>query len=1042
MNKPIKIIFFSALPKGHDFLPQVNEEINSIRDGIFKASDPVEQDFKTDVYQYIEKGRFAEIISRDQPDIIHFTGHGTIDGLLFQYEEKVPGEELRKLLESQKNQVQLVFLNACYSADQFSELKNLEGTCLIGNDGEISEDIATDFACIFYRYYKRIKNIPEAYREAEKDYEFKNPSKKNTKQVVFHPQDQIQKPPTKTPIEKAIEEKQIKVIQSKKIPSDLLSKIQNTIRVFEEDIMISRDPLRFKAEMKNVSEILSMLRVHVLEYAINVGWDTLRDQNRVVTRIIKELDDPLLPQKRLTTMQNMDKTYNKIIINIFKKINFDLVIDSIEKLPPLLPEDTEYEYFGAAIGLMYSMLKGLNLIREKINQSFSASNKFYEYLINRCSNLFTFIKLDFEDLKSLSIGQLQTESYKINFYDDPNVTNQLDNFHDQVKKTQKQKSKSSRIINLEECLENVANIEEALMNLFRKIILIGLEYNRKKSHSNIVPTLSKAENAQAMEIDTIKSNKEFEALEREIIERMDNAKFIEPQELLLTITELTSTIADKHVQYSADDFFLDELHSCHGKMYRELDAIRDDISGNFEKIEKFPYLFPEITDLCNFWKFRFNALERKQARKYLTKINHYFSNLMYKEISESSQMKGNRNNIKLMNIKLLNKIGVANMYLEKYHEAKDNFNEILELDKSNTDALFNLGLTYQAIESKDPNKNFTKSIQQFKKIEHIDPNNVNALTSLGILHFMMRKYPEASYYIKKSISASDHEDWRALLAMGSILSDGQQQDYSAAKDYFDRCEKLNGSSTLVKLNKCQNLIFLELYHDAEILLKEILEKIALIEDRSTKIIAMVMLICLRYLNKDETNSDNEIRQLLRLLDLKDSKLIDWNFQNLKKIVENSKVIKEDDREFLKNMLCIPGNKPENEKLLKKKIHDFVINKPNLRNVQYIPDDDERIKVNVDMKKVGKSELDEIEWVLWNISLEISSKYYIKDKSVDYVEYKFDPTFQDKRDNKRLYPDIGKENFSIKVIGWEATKFEIELHLKNGFIQKKVSNLKL
>jgi tetratricopeptide (TPR) repeat protein len=1040
MNKPIRIIFFSALPKGHDYLPQVNEEINSIRDGIFKASDPLEQDFKTDVYQYIEKDHFAEIISRDQPDIIHFTGHGTIDGLVFQYEEEVSGKTLRELLEKQKNPVQLVFLNACYSADQFSELKNLEGTCLIGNDEEISEDIATDFACIFYRNYKRIKNIPEAYSEAEKDYKFKNPSKGNTMQV-FHPQDQIQKP-TETPIEKTIKENQIKVIQSKKIPSDLLSKIQNTIRVFEEDIMISEDPLRFKAEMKNVSEILSMLRVHVLEYAINIEWKELRDQNRVVTQIIKELDDPLLPRKKLTTMKYLKQTYTEIIVNIFKKIYFDLVIDSIEKLPPLLPEDTEYEYFGAAIGLMYSMLKGLNLIREKINQSFSASNKFYEYLINRCSDLFTFIKLDFEDLKRLSIGQLQTESYKINFYDDPNVTNQLDNFHDQVKKTQKQKSKSSRIINLEECLENVANIEEALMNLFRKIILIGLEYNRKNSHSNIVPNLSKAENAEALEIDTKKSNKEFEALEREIMERMDNAKFTEPQELLLTITELTSTIAEKHVQCSVDESFLDELHSCYGKMYRELDAIRDDISGNFEKIEKFPYLFPEITDLCNFWKFRFNALERKQARKYLTKINHYFSNLMYKEISESSQMKGNRNNIKLMNIKLLNKIGVANMYLEKYHEAKDNFNEILELDKSNTDALFNLGLTYQEIESKDPNKNFTKSIQQFKKIEHIDPNNVNALTSLGILHFKMRKYPEASDYIKRSISASDHEDWRALLAMGSILSDGQQ-DYSAAKDYFDRCEKLNVNSTLVKLNICQNLIFLEQYHVAEKKLQtEILEKIALIEDRSTKIIAMVMLICLRYLNKDKTNSDNEIRELLRLFDLKDSKLIDWNFQNLKRIVENSKVIKDDDREFLKNMLCLPGNKPENEKLIKKKIHDFVINKLDLRNVEYIPDDDERIKVKVELKKLGKSELDEIEWVLWNISLKISSKYYINDKSVAYVVYKFDPTFQDKRENKTLYPDIGKEDFSINVIGWEATKFEIELSLKNGSIQKMVSNLKL
>ena len=119
-----------------------------------------------------------------------------------------------------------------------------------------------------------------------------------------------------------------------------------------------------------------------------------------------------------------------------------------------------------------------------------------------------------------------------------------------------------------------------------------------------------------------------------------------------------------------------------------------------------------------------------------------------------------------------------------------------------------------------------------------------------------RKYDEASDYIKRAISVGEHEDWRALLAMGSILSDGQQ-DYSAAKEYFDKCEKLNPTSTLVNLNKCQNMILLELYFDGEKLLKEILKKIALIEDRSTKIITMVMLICLRYLNKDATNSENE-----------------------------------------------------------------------------------------------------------------------------------------------------------------------------------------
>ena len=49
-------------------------------------------------------------------------------------------------------------------------------------------------------------------------------------------------------------------------------------------------------------------------------------------------------------------------------------------------------------------------------------------------------------------------------------------------------------------------------------------------------------------------------------------------------------------------------------------------------------------------------------------------------------------------------------------QAEEQFQEILKIDESNTDALFNLGLTYQEIEGKDPDKKFTKSIQQFEKI--------------------------------------------------------------------------------------------------------------------------------------------------------------------------------------------------------------------------------------------------------------------------------------------------------------------------------------
>ena len=106
-----------------------------------------------------------------------------------------------------------------------------------------------------------------------------------------------------------------------------------------------------------------------------------------------------------------------------------------------------------------------------------------------------------------------------------------------------------------------------------------------------------------------------------------------------------------------------------------------------------------------------------------------------------------------------------------------------------------------------------------KKSFKRDPNHVNALTSLGILFFKIQKYTDSFNYIERAISVSEHDDWRALLAMGCILSDGKQ-DYVAANGYFDKCECLNRGSNLVNLNKSQNLILLGSYVEAEKLLKE------------------------------------------------------------------------------------------------------------------------------------------------------------------------------------------------------------------------------
>ena len=127
------------------------------------------------------------------------------------------------------------------------------------------------------------------------------------------------------------------------------------------------------------------------------------------------------------------------------------------------------------------------------------------------------------------------------------------------------------------------------------------------------------------------------------------------------------------------------------------------------------------------------------------------------------------------------------------------------------------------------------------------------------------------------------------------MSDGFQR-YGEARICFDKCYDLNPTSILVNLNKSQNLILLESFGEGEDLLNKILKKIEGIEDRSTKIITIILLICSNYLHKGKVESSNAklIEELLRLLSLKDSKLVDWNFKNLEKIIDKRQYIDEDE----------------------------------------------------------------------------------------------------------------------------------------------------
>ena len=97
---PVRILFISAMPqKNYEYLAQINVEINTIRDDIFEGINIEQHDYVTQVIQYIEQDKITKIFDFE-PNIVHFTGHGTNNGLVLQDGDSVSAKWLRTLFEN------------------------------------------------------------------------------------------------------------------------------------------------------------------------------------------------------------------------------------------------------------------------------------------------------------------------------------------------------------------------------------------------------------------------------------------------------------------------------------------------------------------------------------------------------------------------------------------------------------------------------------------------------------------------------------------------------------------------------------------------------------------------------------------------------------------------------------------------------------------------------------------------------------------------------------------------------------------------------
>ena len=162
----VRILFLAADPydearTAHDL--EFREIERRLRECTYREA------FRTIKAGAIQRRDFVEALHREQPEIVHFAGHGTSEGLLLLDEsgraKPIDTDRLVDILDTLAGSVQLVFLNACFSASQAEAIKE-HVDFVIAMGSEIGRQEAISFSSQFYWAIGMGMSVSDAFRLA------------------------------------------------------------------------------------------------------------------------------------------------------------------------------------------------------------------------------------------------------------------------------------------------------------------------------------------------------------------------------------------------------------------------------------------------------------------------------------------------------------------------------------------------------------------------------------------------------------------------------------------------------------------------------------------------------------------------------------------------------------------------------------------------------------------------------------------------------------------------------------------------------------
>lgn len=162
--KKRKILILAANPIGTDHL-RLDEEVRDIEEGLLRSK--YRDHFTVEQKWAVRLRDLRRTLLDYEPQILHFTGHGDLEGILVEdkhgFATLVPPSSLVGLFKLHANRIECVILSACYSDQQASAI-NKHIKYVIGMPSEIKDRAALEFAVGFYDALGAGKTVDEAHQ--------------------------------------------------------------------------------------------------------------------------------------------------------------------------------------------------------------------------------------------------------------------------------------------------------------------------------------------------------------------------------------------------------------------------------------------------------------------------------------------------------------------------------------------------------------------------------------------------------------------------------------------------------------------------------------------------------------------------------------------------------------------------------------------------------------------------------------------------------------------------------------------------------------